>query len=294
MLTVLDMEYTHYENGKHRVICTCKCDCGKIVKVNDGVLKKPGLHSCGCAKREIADKTFAKDITGKTFGRLTVVEEYKDCTPRKIRCVCSCGNETIVTKVDVMCGHTQSCGCLHREITFKINEKDWTGYIFPNGIKTIGRDRKNAHGAWLWKFICPLCGNVFSALPAIILESKTVSCGCSTMSSGEQIIDTFLKENLIPYSYQYTFDDCVNINKLRFDFGILDNDKNLKCLIEYNGQQHYEPIDYFGGDAVFQSQQKRDAIKADYCKTHNIPLYILDYTLTYDEIINQLTNIINA
>lgn len=294
MLTVLDMEYTHYENGKHLVICTCKCDCGNITKTNYGVLKKPGLHSCGCARKEIADKTFSKDIIGKTFGRLTVVEEYKDCHPRKVRCVCSCGNETVVVKTDIMAGHTQSCGCLWKEKITETNEKDWTNYSFPNGFKTIGRDRKNAHGTWLWKFICPLCGKIFSALPATVLEHKILSCGCGVMSTGEQMIDTFLKDHSIPYCPQYTFDDCVNINKLRFDFGILDNEDNLKCLIEYNGRQHYEPIEYFGGDAVFQSQQKRDKIKIDYCKDHNIPLYILDYTLTYDEIINQLTNIINA
>ena len=82
---------------------------------------------------------------------------------------------------------------------------------------------------------------------------------------------------------QYTFDDCKNIYVLRFDFGILYNDK-LLGLIEYDGKQHFEPIEYFGGKDGFIETQKRDKIKNEYCKVHNIPLLRLPYTLSIEEI----------
>ena len=58
------------------------------------------------------------DLTGQKFGRLTVTG-YSHTTNRKSfwRCVCECGNTTIVYGESLKKGHTQSCGCLQREIT---------------------------------------------------------------------------------------------------------------------------------------------------------------------------------
>lgn len=49
------------------------------------------------------------DLTGKVFGQLTVVEMLPE---RKCRCRCSCGEETIAYRSNVVGGHTKSCGCL--------------------------------------------------------------------------------------------------------------------------------------------------------------------------------------
>ena len=70
---------------------------------------------------------------------------------------------------------------------------------------------------------------------------------------------------------------------MRFDFGILHNDQ-LLGLIEYDGKQHFEPIDFFGGEDGFRKTQERDKIKNAYCKSHNIPLLRLPYTLSINEI----------
>lgn len=53
------------------------------------------------------------DLTGKVFGRLTVVS--KNDLPRYCNCVCLCGNETKVRKDCLESGNTKSCGCLARE-----------------------------------------------------------------------------------------------------------------------------------------------------------------------------------
>ena len=54
-----------------------------------------------------------KDLTGKKFGYLTIVERVQNAKNGKARwkCMCDCGNETIVTSTDIMAGHTSSCGC---------------------------------------------------------------------------------------------------------------------------------------------------------------------------------------
>lgn len=56
------------------------------------------------------------DLTGKSFGRLTVIERAKEGTRiAKWLCVCSCGNTCIVRQDCLTRGVTKSCGCLNRE-----------------------------------------------------------------------------------------------------------------------------------------------------------------------------------
>lgn len=52
---------------------------------------------------------------------------------------------------------------------------------------------------------------------------------------------------------EYSFKDLYRVSPqhpLRFDFALFENEK-LIGLIEYNGRQHYEPIEYFGGTDNF-------------------------------------------
>lgn len=53
------------------------------------------------------------DLTGQTFGRLAVIEEAGRSNAGKVlwRCLCECGNETIVIGGDLRSGRTTSCGC---------------------------------------------------------------------------------------------------------------------------------------------------------------------------------------
>lgn len=50
-----------------------------------------------------------------------------------------------------------------------------------------------------------------------------------------------------------------------------------KAAIEYQGKQHYEPIDFFGGSAGYQSNLKRDARKKSRCRANGITVLYWDY-----------------
>jgi hypothetical protein len=47
-------------------------------------------------------------------------------------------------------------------------------------------------------------------------------------------------------------------------------DPELKIAVEYNGIQHYKPIDFFGGEEALILRQKHDKIKKEYCNDNNI------------------------
>lgn len=66
------------------------------------------------------------DLTGQRFGRLFVVEETEERTLSneiKWKCICDCGNTTIVSSPNLRHGHTQSCGCLQKERASESHKK---------------------------------------------------------------------------------------------------------------------------------------------------------------------------
>lgn len=96
----------------------CRCDCGKEVIVQQGHLtrKTYPVTSCGCI-RGVKEK---KDLVGKRFGRLTVIEAVDLEEPihdSRIgwRCKCDCGNEVITTRGSLTYGDIKSCGCLQKD-----------------------------------------------------------------------------------------------------------------------------------------------------------------------------------
>ena len=48
-------------------------------------------------------------------------------------------------------------------------------------------------------------------------------------------------------------------------------------MIECQGEQHYEPVEEFGGTSQFTWQQRNDALKRNYAEENGIPLYEIPY-----------------
>ena len=55
------------------------------------------------------------DLTGQTFGRLTVLNMVFVGTRSRWKCRCVCGNEKVATTGNLRGGLTSSCGCIRRE-----------------------------------------------------------------------------------------------------------------------------------------------------------------------------------
>lgn len=127
------------------------------------------------------------------------------------------------------------------------------------------------------KVHCNKCGKNFESAPHHLLEGH--GCKYCNKSLGENIIEDYLKLHNIEFVDEYTFENCIGITKKRklpFDFAIFEENK-LKCLIEYDGIQHFKPVEIFGGQAVYDTQVKNDNIKTKYCKENNIKLIRIPY-----------------
>lgn len=117
-------------------------------------------------------------------------------------------------------------------------------------------------------------------------ESK-VPCKYCSISSGEKRIAEYLMQNNIQFECQKSFNDCINKRHLKFDFYLSLNN----TCIEYDGQQHYYPVNFSGDDdgglKLFNLSKERDELKDLYCKDNGIRLIRIPYW-EYDNIENIL------
>jgi len=120
--------------------------------------------------------------------------------------------------------------------------------------------------------ICPIHGE-FLQKPSS--HMRGVGCSNCQESKGELKIDKFLKRYKINYKGQMKFEGCVSRSgrKLPFDFWI----QSMNMLIEFDGIQHYKPIEIFGGIESFEKQVENDNIKSKYCEENFINLLRIRY-----------------
>lgn len=133
---------------------------------------------------------------------------------------------------------------------------------------------------------CNKCGNIFAEIGYSLLDRKRVCCMDKTVSKGEELIEYLLSNLNLKFETQYD-DGCENPKtnrKLPYDFVVEHN--NEKFYIEVQGKQHYEAIDYFGGEDSFNGVKYRDKIKRKYAENNGIFIELdyreTDLSLLYD------------
>lgn len=210
-------------------------------------------------------------MIGQTFYYLTVLkraEKREDLASRSIRyiCKCKCGNIIEVDGNALRTEHTRSCGCLRKE---NLPYKDLLNQRFGKLVvkSLIGSSERGK----IWHCECD-CGNECDISSKGLLSGKTKSCGC-LRSYKEIEIKNFLEEHNIAYIKEYSFPELKGKkNPLRFDFAIINNLKQPLCLIEYQGEQHYDTNNIWHSEQLVDSDNR----KYEYCKINNFPLIYLD------------------
>lgn len=123
---------------------------------------------------------------------------------------------------------------------------------------------------------CNKCGHEWSPIARSLKGNQ--GCPICASSKGENKVIDYLKYNNFIFKTQFTFSDCKSKGKLKFDFYLLD----FNICIEYDGIQHFEPIDFAGkgkewADAQYKLNIKRDIIKNNYCYNNGIRLIRIPY-----------------
>lgn len=273
-------------NRKYRTEYLCKCSCGNEKIVLGCNLKRGLTLSCGCLSSEKAAERKFIDLTGEKYGRLLVMEQAESniqpngTCKTKWKCLCDCGNYTIVDAYNLKSGHTSSCGCYNSDVS-KSKIEDITNQRFGNLVVIERAENQKEQIMWLCQ--CD-CGNKCVVNGYHLKKGHTKSCGC-IKSFGEYNVNTYLSSNNINYDTQVGFDRLLGVGgkKLTYDFYLPD----YSLFIECQGQQHYRPIDVYGGEEQFAIQQEHDKRKRYYVENNNYELLEIPYW-EYDNIENIL------
>lgn len=102
---------------------------------------------------------------------------------------------------------------------------------------------------------------------------RDIGCPICSESKGEKAIREYLEKSNIEFIQEYRFEYCKYKYPLPFDFYI----PNYNLCIEFDGRQHFEVSDHFGGEESFELTQIRDNIKNKYCKENSINLLRIPY-----------------
>jgi hypothetical protein len=86
------------------------------------------------------------------------------------------------------------------------------------------------------------------------------------------LIFKFFTDNFNSYDIAYQYSPQW-LGRQRFDVYI----KSLNIAIEYNGKQHYQPIEFFGGDKGFENLVRLDLLKRKKCLENDCILFEIKY-----------------
>lgn len=277
----------------------CHCDCGNVVELPRSELLRHKHKSCGCKFH---------DLTGKTFNRWHV-DSIAPCTYTpggsklfQYYCTCECGTKRVVTARSLTSGRSQSCGCWHKDLLSDLFLNDLTGKVFGDlTVRSRAETYKSPSGKsvrTMWNCVCK-CGAFIKVSSDNLLSGRIDSCGHDIQSNQRgaskyefhvrQYLDSiglFEGDNYVQYK---TFPDLVGVGGgyLLYDFFINYNGK--LWLIECQGEQHYKPVAWFGGQIGFEKQVEHDRRKREYAKKIGIPLIEIPYTcVKYSDIVSIL------
>lgn len=262
-----------YINSTTKVECECSI-CGyHWSPLPSNILKGQGCPKCGrksCSKKLTISK---EEIIEKLPENIELLQYTRAGEPALFKCKI-CSHEWFYTPSNLI---SKARGC-----------PICNGYLKTNSIFVKQLQQINPNIEILEPYInsitklqckCKKCGFLWKLDPHHLLSGR--GCPCCNKSKGELLVQNILQQYNIPYTYQYYLKTDFT-SKIFIDF-MVDINKQL-YFIEYNGIQHYEPVEHFGGLIQFQKQQIRDQYLKDYCNKNNIILLELRYDMNNDTI----------
>lgn len=272
----------HYmKNNQSRVKMLHK-KCGTVSDMTYQNFK----NSCGCSycaevQRRKTRKRTTDDIKEEIFNKFgteyEVLGEYTGIFDKiKIRHN-KCG--TVFEKeTDKFLRRTQCPKCTYE--AWKQN-RSLTNKEFLENLKKVWGNEYTPLDEYKRNFIKirvkhNRCGHIYKVVPSSLLDGTGCPECCMKQSKASRRIEKYLKEHSYEYEKEFKIDSCRNILPLPFDFMVIEG-SFIKCLIEFDGEQHYKEVDFFGGVEQFKLTQKRDKIKNDFCKNNGIKLLRIKY-----------------
>ena len=245
--------------------------CGEIYQVTpDQFLRGSRCAKCArCKKKTTQD--FKQEVFDLVGDEYLVIGAYKN-TMSKIEMIHqTCGEIYQVVPSSFLSGHR----CLTCSGCKKKTTQDFKQEVFDlvgDEYLVIGTYKNNRSKI---EMIHQTCGEIYQVAPSKFLTGRR--CPKCKESKGERAISGWLNDRGIQYTTQEPVRYSREKRPLKLDFYVGG------IAIEYDGEQHYRAIGFWGGEKGLRAQQRRDAIKDKYCADNGIPLIRIPYW-EYDNI----------
>lgn len=273
-----------YINARTKIEHRCKVD-GYVWNTQPYVI----LRGDGCPKCAGNAKRTQKEYIDEVFAvnpNIEILEKYINSnTPILHKCKID-GYEWSIAPINVLLG--RGCPACKNKKLSDMFSKSHEQYVLEASVVNpdlaVVGTYVNAKTPILHR--CKKDGYTWKITPSNVLSGQ--KCPVCQESLGERKIRQLLESNNILYIYQKIFEDCVDKKELPFDFYL----PQYNLCIEYDGQQHFEPVDFAGNGEEWAEKklsltQHHDQIKNQYCQANNIKLLRIPYFKNIEEELNK-------
>lgn len=258
-----------YPGGHGKVFMRHKtCNNTFYKNVHDIISKKSGCPYCNGAKPALYNEEWVKDNTPFPY---RYISGYQGMSRKCLFYCDKCKTEFQQQPQKLINQHIYGCDCWP---TKKLSHVDFLNQLGEQCLKEyeIIGEYQGTDTPIRIKHL--LCNYDFDVTPYYFLHraNKTYCPICYyKKSKGEVKISIALNNKKINYKREYSFK---NLPFYRFDFYLPD----YNTIIEYDGEQHYQSIEFFGGEKTLQETIKRDKTKNQFCLDNNVTLFRIPYT----------------
>lgn len=266
-----------YINDKTKILHRCLC-CGHEWKITPNeALKRHGCPRCNKHFKK-TNEDFVK-LMSQNNPNIELLENHLN-SKRTIKCRCKKHNVVWDASKEYILqgGGCYLCGREKTSLQLRKTHQEFINELIKVDSSIIPLEDYQTIQTKI-KFKCLLCNNEWETTPSNVLHGYGCPVCSIKKSIGEKIIQNWLILHNIKFLPQMKFDNCKDNLCLPFDFYLIDENK----CIEYDGIQHFRPIEYFGGQENFKYTQRHDQIKTEYCKINNIPLLRIPYYANIEE-----------
>lgn len=273
------VKYTVHIQMKHNV-------CGHEFPVRpDSFLRGTRCPNCHPLRLKTQEE-FEEKVVELVGDEYSVLEEYKGSKQKILMRHNVCGYEWRTEPSGFVHNGRRCPQCSNKVVTdnnslqakYPYLSEEW--HTTLNGDKTPNDFTPGSDVKVWWK--CRDCGHEWENRIRSRSVEKHQCPSCSKRkgeSKGERYVKECLKKLGIKFKSPHGYPDCKDKTTLLYDVAVLSNNNEILCLIEFDGEQHFYPVDYFGGEEGFKGAIKRDHIKNKYCEENNIILIRIPYWL---------------